>query len=482
MENVKTPVGKIIPLCLLRIKFTTRRLRSIPGLLAGMFVILYLLFLGVVLVFLFLVGEPTISDPYRNYLAFCFLTLLGTGLSYLVAAGATGLRNPYITRRQDVRFYQQVPVEPSVIYLSARLAGLLIYSLLIILIIWIVFGPLMLVLDLPWWRIAGVQIACILTFNLCGNLADLAFFTLERFRRKGRWDLVWLDTSSPVQFVIFLAVPALAYVVYLQGLIPSFETLSRYTLLPLVNGTIAATGFFFRSGVPLESWIALVLLLVESILLAIVTAVIAANYQPMEDMTEIMPVLSFLETKAQDLTGGKAIEPPELVSEDIEGKAIFTGKSPWSAHVLKDLLAIMRIRVLRRRIYLAPLIVGIITILILFIVPRDDPLFYMILILSVFQMAEFPLLLAQLEVKDPMQRFPVDRWVMGKSKIFLALLGAGFYGIPLLVAKGLVSLVIIVLVAGLGVIIGKTKWGSFRTRYLLLVAITLSTTPLLVWG
>ncbi|MFW9993253.1 MAG: hypothetical protein ACFFD4_14515 [Candidatus Odinarchaeota archaeon] len=114
-------------------------------------------------------------------------------------------------------------------------------------------------------------------------------------------------------------------------------------------------------------------------------------------------------------------------------------------------------------------------------IPRNDPVFSMVLLLSIYQMAEFPLLLAQLEIKDPMQQFPVDKWVRSKSKLILAFLGAGFCGIPLLLAKRIVSLLIVVFVAGMGVIIGKTKWGSFKTRYILFIGIALIAAPLIVW-
>ena len=96
-------------------------------------------------------------------------------------------------------------------------------------------------------------------------------------------------------------------------------------------------------------------------------------------------------------------------------------------------------------------------------------------------MAEFSLLLTQLEIRNPMQRFPVDRWEMSKSKFFLAVLVAGFYSIPLVVAKGPISLLITLLVAGLSVIIGKTMWGSFKTRFILLLGIVFLVTPLLLW-
>ncbi len=142
-------------------------------------------------------------------------------------------------------------------------------------------------------------------------------------------------------------------------------------------------------------------LISESVIFAIITGIIAAKYRPMDDITDIMPVLSFIEVKMSDIVGSKTIEPPELTNENQRGKTVFIGKPPWQAYVLKDWLAIRRIRALRRQIYLAPFVVITLTIAILFI-----------------------------------------------------------------------------FVAGLSVIIGKTKWGSFKTRVILLLGIVFLATPL----
>ncbi len=484
MGELRVVFDKVWYLCQLRMKAFYRRHSPLKFLVGMLFVFIYFLFFGILLVIAFLgifSQDVDFKPPvaYRDLLVFGFIVFFATGLSYLVAAGATGLRNPYIGGRQDVHFFQRIPVESSVMYLGARLTESLKVVLVVVPSIVCLFGPLMLVLHLPWWRMVGVLIVCLLTFNLCGNIADLAFFTFRRFRRKNSWYQVWLDSSSPLIGIILLWVPVLAFLMYQQQVVPDFETLSDFLLIPLINTAVIATSFFFRSGVPWQSWIGLIILISESIIIAGVTSIIAAYYKPMEDMAEIIPVLSFQAAKLEDFIGGKTIQPPELIDSDIKGNSIFTEKSPWFAYLLKDWLAIKRIRAFRKHFFLAPIIVIGLTIVFLFI-PQENSLFFALQFFVIYPMADFLLLLIQLEIKDPMQRFTDDRWNMVKSKFILALFVIGFYSVPLFVAKGLVSLIIILLVTALVTIVGKTKWGALKSRYFLLLGIVLLTTPLIL--
>ena len=443
----------------------------------------YFLFLGVLIVIGFIVSQERDFQPpfaYRDLLAFGWLVLFTTFLSYLIFAGATGVRNPFIRGRQDAHFFQRVPVKSVVMYLSARLSESLMIIILLTPLVLAVLGPLMLVLHLPWWRIVIVLIVCLLTVNLGGKIGDLAFIALRRLRIKKNWVSIWFEAANPIMAVVFLWAPLLAILMVQQHFVPDFETLSNYILIPLINSAVAATGLFFRSGVPWESWMALTILFVESSAISIGISLLAARYKPMEDITEIVPVLSFQAAQIEDFIGGKTIEPPELTNEDITGEAVFSGKSPWRAYLLKDWLAIKRIRAFRKHIYRAPIIVSLITIAILFI-PKENTFLIPLLYIVVFLMADFSLLLIQLEIKDPMQRFPVGRQDMIMSKFLIALMGTGFYSIPLLVVKGSISLLIIILISGLSIILGKTRLiNSKLTRYFILMMIAFLTVPLLL--
>lgn len=482
MEYTRELLKKTYNLCRLQIKVSLRRQSTLLMRIGFLVLIIIcplswgILFTNFYLNNLKLGVNPQIA--YRDLMTFGFLTFFITCLCYLIAIGATGLRNPYIKSRQDAQFFQRVPVESSVIYFSARLAGFLMTAIFIVPFVVFLFEPLMLVLNLPWWRIGGVVVVFLLTFNLCGNIADLAFFALRRFRRKGNWSSIWFDSSSPIIGIIILGVPVIAFLMLQQNAIPTFETLTVFSLFPFINTAVIATSFFFRSGVPWESWMALIFLSLESGIFALIMGIIAANHRPMEDITEIMPVLSFQAAQLEDLVGGKTIEPPELINEDIKGNSVFSGKSPWRAYLLKDWLAIKRIRALRNQIYRAPIVVIGVTIAILFI-PQEYS--FALLWIVIYSMADFSMLIARLEIKDPMQRFPADSWTMTKSKFLIMLFVTGFYGISLFVAKGLVSLVIIVLVTILSTIIGKTKWGVLKARFLTF-GIMFLTTPLLFLG
>ncbi|MFX1538134.1 MAG: hypothetical protein ACFFDI_28395 [Promethearchaeota archaeon] len=485
MKKRRELIEKIFYLSQKRISMAFRQMSPIR-LVVLLFILVYSLSIGIFLAFAFLgiLQESNFQQPiaYRDLMTFAFLTFFVTIQSYSILTGATGIRNPFISGRQDAHFFQRIPVESAVMHISAKITEFLKITPLVVVIVVPLFSPLIWALHVQWWRILVVLIVCLLTINFSGNIADLAFFTFRRLRRKGKWALIWLDSNSPIFWVIFLG-PSIAYLMTMLNYVPTFEILSHYIPLPFINTAVAATGFFFRSGIPRESWIALLILLLETIVLAIVTNILMAKYRPMEDITEIIPVLSFQAAQLEDLIGGKTIEPSELTDEDIKGKTSFCKKSPVNAFILKDWLAIKRIRTLRKHLYWAPLIViGLTITAMLLIIPKGNQSYYTLLLLAIYPMADFALLLTRLEIKEPMQRFPVKKWDIRKSKILLILLGTSFYGIPLFIAKGPIGLLIIVLVTGVSIIIGKTKWGAVRSRIFLLFGIALLTTPLLIWG
>ncbi|MHA2246176.1 MAG: hypothetical protein ACXADY_14525 [Candidatus Hodarchaeales archaeon] len=485
METTRDLIEKVYDLSRLRIKIGLKRHSPIIFTIGTLFFLVYTLIFGILLVIVFLgiFSQENFQppSPNRDLLSFGFLVFFATLSSYLITAGATGLRNPFISGRQDAHFFQRVPVESSIMYVSTRIIEPLKIALLFGPMIVVLFSPLMLVLHLPWWRIVGVLIVCFLTYNLCENMAQLAFFALRRFRRKGSWSLIWVEYNSLIGGIFVLGIPVIALLMLQQNILSNFKTLSNYTLFPLINTAVSATGFFFRSGVPLVSWFALLILFLESVVLSCVASIVAVKYKPMEDITEIIPVLSFQATQIEDLIGGKTIESPDLINENIKGTTIISGKSPWRAYLLKDWLAIKRIRMLRIHFYQAPIIVTGLTIAILFIIPKENTLSHTILIIAIYRMADFCMQIMQLEIKDPMKRFPVNKWDMRKSKFLLGLLGTGFYSIPLLVVKGPISLLIIILISGLSIILGKTRLiNSKLTRYFILMMIAFLTAPLLL--
>ncbi|MFX1517968.1 MAG: hypothetical protein ACFFC6_16830 [Promethearchaeota archaeon] len=484
MEIVRYLLENVYGLSRFRIKIGLKR-HSPPILIFGMLLLMFdALIFGALLVIIFLGifsqqnSQPAI--PYRDLLSFGFLVFFATILSYSITAGATGLHNPFISGRQDIHFFQRIPVEPSVMYASTRITESLKVSIVIGPMIVALFGPLMLVLHLPWWRMLSVLIICFFTYHLCESIAQLAFFTLRRFRRKGSWFLIWVNIN-PLIGIIILGIPIIALLMLQLHFVTPFSTLSYYILIPVINTAVSATGFFFRSGVPLISWYALFILFLESITITCIASLVAVKYNPMVDMTEIMPILSLQATQIEDLFSGKTIEPPELINENIKGTTVISGKSPWQAYLLKDWLAIKRIQMLRKHLYQAPIIVTGIILIILFIIPKENTLIHAILFIVIYRMADFCMQIMQLEIKNPMQRFPVNKWDMCKSKFLLGLLGTSFYSIPLLVIKGPLSLLVIILISGLSTILGKTRLiNSKLTRYLILLIMVFLTSPFLI--
>ena len=237
METIRNLLEKVYDLSRLRIKIGLKRHSPIILTLGILLIFFYVLIFGVFLVILYLGifsqqnTQPSI--PHRDLLSFGFLVFFTTILSYSITAGATGLRNPFISGRQDIHFFQRIPVEPSVMYVSSRITESLKVSFVIGPMIVALFGPLMLVLHLPWWRIASVLIICFLTYHLCESMAQLAFFTLRRFRRKGRWFLIWVNvTDNPLIGIIILGIPIIALLMLQQHFFIPFNTLSKYIIIP----------------------------------------------------------------------------------------------------------------------------------------------------------------------------------------------------------------------------------------------------------
>jgi len=432
------------------------------------FVLFYPLFLGIGLVTLYTINVKTgviPSIPYRALLSFGLLVFFTTLLSYIITQGATGARNPYLKNRQDAYFFQRVPLEPSIMYFSSRVSGFLLTTALLIPFVVLSFGPLMIALNLPLWRIGGVLLTFFLTFNMTGDLADLAFFTLRKHRRRGKWVSIWLESKSPFFVIVLLAVPVTAFLLFQQNLIPAFTTLTDFFFVPFVNSATSATGFFFRSGIPLESWFALFSLFIENGLLSVIMIRIAVKHKPMEDITELIPVLSIQEARVEELSSGKTIAPPELANENIQGNVSFNNRSPLKAYLQKDWLAIKRIRPLRNYFYLAPVFIVIFSIGVVFL-PKE--LFSYLIWIIVFPMIEFSLLLARIEVKDPMQRFAINNMDKNLSKFLVIFIGSIIYGIPLLILGGPPIIGVMLLVAFLSTIIGKKPWGMLKIRMIMI--------------
>ncbi len=460
-------IAQAFSLSLIRLKVIIRRQPQlyirIPLLI---FILVYPLCLGIGLALLYSINtnmgiNPAI--PYRDLMTFGFLVFFTTLLSYLMAQGITGGRNPYLKNRQDAYFFQRVPIESSVMYLSARFSGFFLVIVITIPFVILSFEPLMIALQLPWWRIGGVLLTSILTFNLLGDIADLSFFALRKYRRRGKWVTIWMDSSSPIITLVLLIVPVLAFLIFQQNLVPSYSVLANFIAIPLINSSLAITGFFFRSGVPWESWIALAILIIECFCSTIIIWRIARNHQPMEEITEVIPVLSMQEARFEELSGGKILGPTELVDEEIQGNVSFISKYPFKALIVKDWLAIKRIRPLRNHLVRAPIFIVLISIGI-FIIPPE--FFFYIVWFLIYPMVDFSLLLARIEVKKPLERYPTKNWDSFTGKFFITLIASSIYGIPLLLLGGVSCVLIIFIVPLLSTIIGRKQWGLMKIRIL----------------
>ncbi|MFX1252853.1 MAG: hypothetical protein ACFFCZ_14700 [Promethearchaeota archaeon] len=460
MATRRELIRQVIFLSSLRLKIGMRGSRfqmALPILAIG--TILACFVLGVMIAALFLI-TPTanITIPLRDLMVSVSLTVFTTLFVLLILGGATGTANPFVNGSYDAHLLKRIPVDSSLLYLSVRLGTYLrigVFTLAVLLL----FGPLMIVLQLPGWRLLGLVITFFLGFDLCIVSGYLTYFILRRFRMRGNWSqTVMMNIENPLMLIPVLGVPVIALVMAMRGMFLEFATLSLFPFIPLINVSVAFTGFLFRSGVPLESWIALIIVFVQVIVLNSLVFALATRSRPLEDIMQILPTLTFLDVQRESQIGGKTIESYELVDENILGERSFIQKPTWKAYLLKEWLAIKRVRALRKYLYSGPAMGGITLAILIFF-----PVYTLFAIFLLFNlMADFAQVCSQLEYKRPLERYPINRREIMKFKGLTITLGSILLGLPLLIIKGLIVLIPIFLVAIMSVIISRTGLGSSK--------------------
>ena len=465
-HKIRSKTSQILHICRYQMRIFFRQ-TSLIKILAFFIYLLMVLIVGIIFALIFLgvlVQDSDFQPPiaYRDLLSFVFLTLFVTPITYMILSGITGFRNPYINDRQDTHLFQRIQVDSSVMYFSTKAINFLKVIPMTCLISFFLFEPLMFVLNLPWWRIFMVMMVITLIFILSGKIADLLFVVFSKIRYKRRWMRIWMDSNYTIQGIATLLIPSISLLLLNLFIVPSFESLSNYFYLPYINSAAAATGFFFRSGVPRESWLGFLSLVLETIGLVIVTNFIMGRYKPNKDINESQTVLAFQVTSIYELAGVKSLEVSDLVSEDLKGRTTFSNKSPVRACLLKDWLAIKRIRNLRKHLYQAPIIIIALSILFLFFMPENNQYFYSILVAALYPIADFSLQISKLEGKKPMMQFAVRKRHLIISKIIIILVGSLAYSIPLFIAKGAFVIPVIIFIAGVGAVTGITKFGLSR--------------------
>jgi hypothetical protein len=159
MATRRELIRQVIFLSSLRLKIGMRGSRfqmALPILAIG--TILACFVLGVMIAALFLI-TPTanITIPLRDLMVSVSLTVFTTLFDLLILGGATGTANPFVNGSYDAHLLKRIPVDPSLLYLSVRLGTFLrigVFTLAFLLL----FGPLMIVLQLPGWRLLGLVI------------------------------------------------------------------------------------------------------------------------------------------------------------------------------------------------------------------------------------------------------------------------------------------------------------------------------------
>ncbi|MFX0092567.1 MAG: hypothetical protein ACFFBD_12460 [Candidatus Hodarchaeota archaeon] len=469
MATRRELIEQVIFLSSLRLKIGIRGSRFqlvLPILAIGAMLTSFVL--GIMIVVGFLITPVAyIKIPLRDLMVSVSLTGFTTLFVLLIFGGATGTTNPFINGSYDAHLLKRIPVDSSLLYLSVRL-GIYLRTGLFTLAVLLLFGPLMIVLQLPWWRFLGVVITFFLGFDLCMTSGYLTYFILRKFRMRGNWaQILMMHAENPLMLILVFGVPVIALVMAMRGMFLEFATLSMFPFIPLINVSVAFTGFLFRSGVPLESWIALTIVFIQVIILNGLVLTLAARSRPIEDIMQILPTLTFIDVQREALIGGRTIESYELVDENILGERNFILKPVWKAYLLKEWLAIKRVRALRKFLYSGSAMVGISIVILIFF-----PAYTLFVIFLLFSLiVEFARACSQIEYKNPLQRYPINKWEIIKFKGVIIILGAILLGLPLFLVKGLIALIPILLVSIISLTISSTGLGSSRFITMILAGI-----------
>ena len=453
-----------------------------------MFILIFLIY-GILLALLFYFRPYSITTvAYRDILVDILLTVYVTAFVFLVISGITGITNPFINSRPDAHFIERVPVELSICYLSTRINGFFVTILMLSIVVTSLFGYLVILIHLPIWRLVIIFLGCFFGLDFCTSMSRICFFIFQRVRRQQKLFNIWANNPNVSALSLFL-VPGLALYLFTQHFLISFSTLANFYFLPLINTAVAITGCFFRSGMPLISWEALIVSVIYSILLNIITINLALKPRSIQDIIDILPALKHQDSIRENFfKGGKILEPSDIVKNaDFPGKKSFKLKSPFYALVLKDWLAITRLREIRSYLYLVPIAMGMFIVKYVFFGENSQinisfftnfDIGYFLLIIPFYIIASYSLVIVQIDYKNPLQQYPVKKMDVFLTKGAILVGGIGIACFPLLIMEGVFGLALIILTSGIALILGKTRLGVSRFGVLIIIGVAMFMTTL----
>ena len=438
--------------------------------------------------FLYLHPYSVTTVAYRDILVSIFLIVFVSALVSLMITSITGRTNPFILSRSDGHFVERVPIELSIYYLSARINGFFETIIFLGIIVSSLFIYTILLVHLPLWRLLIIFIGCFFGLDFCASLSRISFFIFQKFRHQKRLMTLWTGNQAIVG-ATFVLIPLVALYLFGRGYYISFSTLANFYYLPVINTALALTGSFFRSGMPLVSWEAITLSIIYALLLEILAYNLATTTRSTQDVIDLIPILKHSDILRENLIRGRrTLEPSDIVKNaEFVGNTSFKNKSPVYAFLLKDWLAITRLREMRRFFYYIPLAMGVFIIKYVFSGENflnsissviNINISSLLLIIPFYIIANYSLFMVQIDYINPLQQYPVNKMDIFIAKGILLVGGVGIACFPLIISEGILGLILVVLTAGLALILGKTRFGASQFGIILIMGVAMFMTAI----
>jgi len=210
------------------------------------------------------------------------LTIFGTLLLNLGFSAITGIYHPFFISDVELSLMQRHYIEPDVLRFSTFFTNLLKSSLLI-LFMYGTYLPILIIGRLPILNYLVSFVILILTMITLILIIDIIFYSTRRIRKQ--INSVGFITDGPLWMGLFYIGPTvLGFIAISEDYMPDLAGNTIYQYIPIVNNVVAFSGFYLRAGVPYESLIALLAIIVQIPILLIIYLGISRNYPLYDDL------------------------------------------------------------------------------------------------------------------------------------------------------------------------------------------------------
>ena len=313
------------------------------------FISIILLMYGLILLVLYegmkyntITTTTPVYSQFRTYFSNFILASFLTILCYSIFTSAIGYSNPFINSRMDLQFQILIPIDPFVSFFSTKIYNFSRNLLICTMITLFMFGPLMLGLNRTTasFRIAFVILLFAIGSEIVSEIGNIFFFIFRRLRYGKNWAIT--SVEQPIFTIIILAIIPVVFLQLLDAQsFPSYNTLSNFIYVPLVSTAIGSVGFFFRSGIPLNSYLSIVISLTQLVILFFINIVLIKINFSSSELGDLLSVLDYLDNQQKEMIFAFMNNLPTTLDEVEENYDFYSTKAEFSL-IKKEWLLIKR--------------------------------------------------------------------------------------------------------------------------------------------